>query len=176
MGETIKINDSNYPLYKKIIQDYEDNSIKKVNGKYLINGVETSKYTFKQDYYWMMGDNRHGSEDSRFWGFVPENHILGKPVFIWFSVDNFNKGILNWKIRWDRIMTTVKGEENQYPSFSFFNFDFWLASFELPIKKKKKLRLDLSNTVIFSINNLLLTNCKFRSNLQYIHEVSKANY
>ena len=109
MGETIKINDSNYPLYKKIIQDYEDNSIKKVNGKYLINGVETSKYTFKQDYYWMMGDNRHGSEDSRFWGFVPENHILGKPVFIWFSVDNFNKGILNWKIRWDRIMTTVKG-------------------------------------------------------------------
>ena len=141
MGETIKINDSNYPLYKKIIQDYEDNSIKKVNGKYLINGVETSKYTFKQDYYWMMGDNRHGSEDSRFWGFVPENHILGKPVFIWFSVDNFNKGILNWKIRWDRIMTTVKGRGKPV---SFF-FPFLISVFGWQVlsyllKKKKKIK------------------------------------
>ena len=104
------ITNKNYPLYKKIIQDYEFNSIKKVGDIYSINGIETSSYTFKQNYYWMMGDNRHSSEDSRFWGFVPEDHIVGKPVFIWFSVDNFNKGVLNWKIRWNRIMTTVKGE------------------------------------------------------------------
>ncbi len=109
-GKTININEDNYPLYKKIIKDYEKNSIKKINDNYVINGIETSSYTFKQNYYWMMGDNRHSSEDSRFWGFVPEDHIVGKPVFIWFSVDNFNKGILNWKIRWDRVMTTVKGE------------------------------------------------------------------
>ena len=125
----------------KIIQDYEDNSIKKVNGKYLINGVETSKYTFKQDYYWMMGDNRHGSEDSRFWGFVPENHILGKPVFIWFSVDNFNKGILNWKIRWDRIMTTVKGRGK--PVSFFFPFLISILGWKVLsylLKKKKKIK------------------------------------
>ena len=58
----------------------------------------------------MMGDNRHRSEDSRYWGFVPEDHIVGKPVFIWFSVDGFNDGIKNWKIRWDRVFTTVGGE------------------------------------------------------------------
>ncbi len=109
-GETIYIKNENYPLYKKIIKDYENNSISKVDDDYIINGIKTPSYTFKQNYYWMMGDNRHSSEDSRFWGFVPENHILGKPVFIWFSVDDFNKGILNWKIRWDRIMTTVKGK------------------------------------------------------------------
>ena len=109
-GETIYITNENYPLYKKIIKDYENNSIRKVDDDYIINGIETPSYTFKQNYYWMMGDNRHSSEDSRFWGFVPENHILGKPVFIWFSVDDFNKGILNWKIRWERIMTTIKGE------------------------------------------------------------------
>ena len=113
-GKTIAINNENYHLYKKIIQDYELNSIKKVGDIYSINGNETSSYTFKQDYYWMMGDNRHSSEDSRFWGFVPEDHIVGKPVFIWFSVDNFNKGIINWKIRWNRIMTTVKGEGKPY--------------------------------------------------------------
>ena len=121
-GKTININNENYPLYKKIIKDYEKNSVKKVGDNYIINGIQKSLYTFKQDYYWMMGDNRHGSEDSRFWGFVPEDHIVGKPVFIWFSVDNFNKGILNWKIRWDRVMTTVKGEGKPIS----FLLPFWL--------------------------------------------------
>ena len=65
---------------------------------------------FQQDYYWMMGDNRHRSEDSRYCGFVPEDHIVGKPVLIWFSIEGINDGIRNWRIRWDRVMTTVKGE------------------------------------------------------------------
>jgi len=66
-------------------------------------------YTFKQDYYWMMGDNRNNSIDARFWGFVPFNHVVGKPVFIWMSIDGINDGIGNWKIRWDRVFTTVHG-------------------------------------------------------------------
>tara|TARA_X000000950_G_scaffold119601_1_gene149854 strand:+ start:6769 stop:8487 length:1719 start_codon:yes stop_codon:yes gene_type:complete len=139
-GETIYINNENYPLYKKIIKDYEKNSIRKVNNNYIINGIETPSYTFKQNYYWMMGDNRHSSEDSRFWGFVPENHILGKPVFIWFSVDDFNKGILNWKIRWDRIMTTVKGEGKPVSFFIPFLIIIiiWQISSYI-IKRRKKI-------------------------------------
>ena len=89
----------------------------------------------------MMGDNRHSSEDSRFWGFVPEDHIVGKPVFIWFSVDNFNKGVLNWKIRWDRVMTTIKGEGKPfsflYP-FLLTIFIWQIISYTLRRKKRNK--------------------------------------
>ena len=137
-GETININNENYPLYKKIIKDYENNSIRKVDNNYIINGNETNVYTFKQDYYWMMGDNRHSSEDSRFWGFVPENHILGKPVLIWFSVDDFNKGILNWKIRWDRIMTTVKGKGKPVSFFLPFLVSIFIWQILSYIFKRKK--------------------------------------
>jgi signal peptidase I len=138
-GETININNENYPLYKKIIKDYENNSIKKVDNNFLINGIETTSYTFKQNYFWMMGDNRHSSEDSRFWGFVPENHILGKPVLIWFSVDNFNKGILYWKIRWDRIMTTVKGKGKPVSFFLPFLISIFIWQiFSYIIKRKNK--------------------------------------
>ncbi len=140
-GEIININSRNYPIYKKIIKDYEGNEIKKIDNKYKINGVETSSYTFKKNYYWMMGDNRHSSEDSRFWGFVPEDHIVGKPVFIWFSVDNFNKGVLNWKIRWDRVMTTIKGEGKPfsflYP-FLLTIFIWQIISYTLRRKKRNK--------------------------------------
>ena len=75
-------------------------SLIKENGKYILNGKEVTSYTFKMDYYWMMGDNRHGSQDSRFWGFVPEDHIVGKAWLIWFSWDNGP--------RWKRLFSTVK--------------------------------------------------------------------
>jgi len=75
----------------------------------LLNDSPITEYTFKQDYYWMMGDNRHNSEDSRYWGYVPENHIVGKPVFLFMSYDTNARGIFN-KIRWDRLMTTVGGD------------------------------------------------------------------
>ncbi|HMI07496.1 MAG TPA: signal peptidase I, partial [Flavobacterium sp.] len=119
-GKTVALNLETLPLYKMIITDYEKNDLK-VNGNEIrINGKVATTYTFKQDYYWMMGDNRHNSEDSRFWGFVPENHIVGKPVFIWMSIDGINNGIKNWKIRWDRVFTTVGGEGQPYSYFKFF--------------------------------------------------------
>jgi signal peptidase I len=68
----------------------------------------------------MMGDNRHNSEDSRYWGFVPEDHIVGKPIFIWMSIDGINDGIKNWKIRWDRVFTTVSGEGVPHSYFKWF--------------------------------------------------------
>ncbi len=109
-GDEVALNLETLPLYKKIIRDYEGKSIG-VNGNQIsIDGEIVNSYTFEQDYYWMMGDNRDHSEDSRTWGYVPENHVVGKPVFIWLSFDNFNDGISNWKPRWDRIFTTVGGD------------------------------------------------------------------
>ena len=108
-GVTVQLNPKNVALYKKIISDYELNNLELSGDDIKINGFTADTYTFKQDYYWMMGDNRHRSEDSRFWGFVPEDHIVGKPVFIWMSIDGFMDGLRNWKIRWDRVFTTVGG-------------------------------------------------------------------
>ena len=108
-GVTVQLNPKNVALYKKIISDYELNDLEVSGDDIKINGFTADTYTFKQDYYWMMGDNRHRSEDSRFWGFVPEDHIVGKPVFIWMSIDGFMDGLRNWKIRWDRVFTTVGG-------------------------------------------------------------------
>ena len=109
-GKSVDLSLQNLPLYKKIIREYEKNLLTVKDGAIYINGKETTQYRFQQDYYWMMGDNRHRSEDSRYWGFVPEDHIVGKPVLIWFSIEGINDGIRNWNIRWDRVMTTVKGE------------------------------------------------------------------
>ena len=109
-GTSVALTLENLPLYKKIIREYEKNPLEVKDGAIFINGKETTQYSFQQDYYWMMGDNRHRSEDSRYWGFVPEDHIVGKPVLIWFSIEGINDGIRNWSIRWDRVMTTVKGE------------------------------------------------------------------
>ena len=106
---TVDINEQTLPLYKKIIREYEKNELSKEGSKIFINGKEASSYTFEQDYYWMMGDNRHRSEDSRYWGYVPEDHVVGKPVLVWFSIDGINDGIKNWSVRWDRLMTTVGG-------------------------------------------------------------------
>lgn len=100
-GESIELNLDNLPLYERAIGYYEGNDLKVENGKIVINGQEATSYTFQQDYYFMMGDNRHNSADSRFWGFVPNDHIVGKAVFIWFSKDPFEG------IRWSRIFSLV---------------------------------------------------------------------
>lgn len=107
-GKTVALNSKSLPFYKRIIEVYENNNLT-VNGEEIyINGKKETSYTFKQDYYWMMGDNRHNSEDARFWGYVPFDHVVGKPVFIWFSWDTNGEGIAN-KIRWERVFTTVHG-------------------------------------------------------------------
>ena len=139
-GKTIPLNLEVLPVYKKIIKDYEGNTIS-VNGNQIsINGDITDSYTFKQDYYWMMGDNRDHSEDSRTWGFVPENHIVGTPIFIWMSIDNFKDGWRNWKIRWDRVFTTVHGKGEPISYFKYFLLTLvgWFV-FDFFRKRRKKI-------------------------------------
>ena len=119
-GMTVDLNQKNLSIYKKIIGEYEGNILELNQQGVKINGEYSSKYTFKKDYYWMMGDNRHKSEDSRFWGFVPDDHIVGKPVFIWFSIKGINDGIKNWKVRWDRVFTTVDGPGKRVSYFPYF--------------------------------------------------------
>lgn len=106
-GATITLDSTNLPIYERAIRVYEHNQLEVKNGKIFINNVETNKYTFKMDYYWMMGDNRHNSLDSRYWGFVPEDHIVGRPVFVWLSL-NKDKGWFSGKIRWDRFFKGAK--------------------------------------------------------------------
>uniref|UniRef100_UPI004049EDD8 signal peptidase I n=1 Tax=Flavobacterium sp. TaxID=239 RepID=UPI004049EDD8 len=119
-GKTVTLNSETLPFYKRIIKEYEGNDLI-INGNEIrINGQVTTSYTFKQDYYWMMGDNRHNSEDSRYWGFVPADHIVGKPIFIWMSIDGINDGIKNWSIRWDRLFTTVSGDGQPKSYFQYF--------------------------------------------------------
>lgn len=105
-GSKIELNAKNLALYDRCIRVYEGNKVEQRGGKVYINGKQTSSYTFKMDYYWMMGDNRDNSADSRFWGFVPEDHIVGKPIFIWLSLDP-DRGWLNGKIRWSRLFRSV---------------------------------------------------------------------
>ncbi len=106
-GASLKIDSSNIALYRKVIGEYEGNKLEERDGKIIINGTPVNEYTFKLDYYFMMGDNRHNSADSRFWGFVPEDHIVGKAVFIWMSWDS-NAELIH-KVRWGRLFHTIKG-------------------------------------------------------------------
>ncbi len=107
-GETVTLTKENIQLYKLIITVYEGNKIELRNGKFIINGQETREYTFKMNYYFMMGDNRHNSLDSRYWGFVPEDHIVGKAWVIWFSLNDINEGLMD-KVRWSRLFTSIPG-------------------------------------------------------------------
>ncbi|HTE02086.1 MAG TPA: signal peptidase I [Mucilaginibacter sp.] len=104
-GWTVKLDSMTFPLYERAIEVYENNKVEVVGNDILINGKKTDTYTFKMNYYWMMGDNRHDSEDSRFWGFVPEDHIVGKALFIWMSWDD-NASFFS-KIRWSRLFRGI---------------------------------------------------------------------
>lgn len=105
-GVTVNLSINNLPLYKRIIDVYEENDLQVKDGTIYINGAPASTYTFKMDYFWMMGDNRYNSQDSRYWGFVPEDHVVGKASFVWLSLDK-NKSFLS-KIRWERFFMSVK--------------------------------------------------------------------
>ena len=105
-GSAIEISTKNLAIYKEIIERYENNKLDIVDGEIYINDKLSTTYTFTMNYYWMMGDNRHNSADSRFWGFVPENHIVGKALFVWMSWDKNGKGLK--KIRWNRLFRSVK--------------------------------------------------------------------
>jgi len=104
-GVEVELSEENLPLYERIITAYEGNTLNVKNGTIYINGEEAHTYTFRQDYYFMMGDNRHNSLDSRYWGFVPEDHIVGKPALIWLSIDGNKKFPKN--IRWRRFFKFV---------------------------------------------------------------------
>ena len=104
-GESIDLTLDNLPIYERPIRIYEGNELEVRDDKIFINGQEAKSYTFKMDYYWMMGDNRHNSADSRYWGFVPEDHIVGKPIFVWWSSDPDRHGFSG--IRWSRLFTFV---------------------------------------------------------------------
>ncbi len=101
-GDSIALTLDNIAIYERPIRVYEANDLQIRDGKIFINGKEATSYTFKMDYYWMMGDNRHNSLDSRYWGFVPEDHIVGKPIMIWWSSDPDGRGV-----RWNRIFKMV---------------------------------------------------------------------
>ncbi|MBE0676977.1 MAG: S26 family signal peptidase [Bacteroidales bacterium] len=105
-GVTVSIDSSNICFYERIIDVYEDNDLEIKDGTIYINGVAASTYTFKMDYYWMMGDNRHNSADSRYWGFVPEDHVVGTPKFIWLSINKEAKGLK--KIRFKRMFMKAR--------------------------------------------------------------------
>ncbi len=141
-GKTVAITPESIPFYKRIIEVYEgyemglDNTIAVNGSEVTLNGNPITEYTFKQDYYWLMGDNRHNSQDARAWGYVPYNHVVGKPVFVWFSLDPNKKGFLN-RIRWDRVFTTVGGD-GELTSYRYHFLVVLLLYFGFNFFRKKK--------------------------------------
>ena len=109
-GSTLHLTLDNLPLYERAIKVYEGNDINVKEGKIYINGQPTEYYTFKLDYYWMMGDNRDRSADSRYWGFVPEDHIVGSPMFVIASFDE-ERSLFDGKIRWNRILRDANPDD-----------------------------------------------------------------
>ena len=105
-GATITLTEDNLPIYSRCIEAYEGNTLEQRKDGIYINGEKTDTYTFRMDYYWMMGDNRHNSLDSRYWGFVPEDHVVGKPLVVWLSLDK-DRDWFDGHIRWDRIFKWV---------------------------------------------------------------------
>ena len=105
-GETLQLTAENYTLYERAIRTYEGNKVEMRNGVIYINDEPATEYTFKMDYYMMLGDNRDNSADSRYWGFVPEDHVIGKPVLVLISLDK-DKGWFNGKFRWNRFMRSA---------------------------------------------------------------------
>lgn len=122
-GVTVKLDKESLPFYEQIIKNYENNDLLVNGDEIFINGKKVDSYTFKQDYYWLLGDNRHNSLDARYWGYVPFDHVLGKPVMVWFSWDanapSFGAKIKS--IRWDRMFTTVHGDDEPV-SYRYFVF------------------------------------------------------
>lgn len=106
-GQVIELTPENLPLYERLITVFEGNILEEKNGKIYINHTEATTYTPKMDYFWMMGDNRHNSADSRFWGYVPEDHVVGKASFVWLSLDK-SKSLFNGKIRWNKLLRRIK--------------------------------------------------------------------
>ena len=107
-GATVQISTDNIALYEKIIHNYEGHDLKVDGGKVFIDGQPATSYTFAMDYYFMMGDNRHNSADSRFWGFVPEDHIVGKASVVWLSIDKFKTWSDKGKVRWNRMFRKIR--------------------------------------------------------------------
>ncbi len=122
-GATVKLDAESLPFYEQIIKNYENNDLVVNGNDIFINGKIATSYTFKQDYFWLVGDNRHNSLDARYWGYVPFDHVLGKPVMVWFSWDaNAPSFVAKLKsIRWDRLFTTVHGD-GEPVSYRYFVF------------------------------------------------------
>jgi len=116
--KTVVLDQKSLPFYKIIITEYEGNKLRTEGDAIYINDKKVTSYTFKQNYYWMMGDNRHNSLDARYFGYTPEDHVVGKPIFIWMSWDSNGKGLD--KIRWERVFTTVNGEGQPQSYFKYF--------------------------------------------------------
>lgn len=153
-GATIKVDTSNICLYDRIIQVYDNNKLEINNGKIFINDKETNTYTFKQDYYFMMGDNRHNSADSRSWGMVPFDHVVGKPLFIWFSMKDVKmnpvsgqgslsslfKNSKEGRYRWERFFTYVTDDGISKSYFMYFVgiIVIWVGYSQYKKRKAKK--------------------------------------